>query len=233
VDQLVEMMFRLAEAGAYNINLVSPTPYALEIAQALAIAKNQGLHLPIVYNTGGYDSLNALALMEGLVDIYLPDAKIGSDPSLKPGDPDGRSLRLFGARDYVAVNQSALKEMKRQVGNLMVDSRGLATRGLAVRHLVLPDGLGRTEELLSWLADNFGLDLHLSLMAQYYPSNKVKVGFNPEFSDMPGLGRPLSVREYEKYIEQAWVIGLHNTFVQDLEAAAVMQPDFNREGVFN
>jgi putative pyruvate formate lyase activating enzyme len=233
IDQLVEIMFRLAGAGAYNINLVSPTPYAFEIAQALAIAKQKGLKLPVVYNTGGYDSLEALALMEGLVDIYLPDAKIGRAPDADPQEPDARALRLFGARDYCEVNKAALREMKRQVGHLELNSQGLATKGLAVRHLVLPDNLARTDMLLGWLVENLGADLYLSLMAQYFPTNKLAVGYNPEFADMPGLGRPLSVREYERSMNQAWEMGLHNTFTQDLESASKMLPDFTKEEVFN
>jgi putative pyruvate formate lyase activating enzyme len=220
-------MFQLASLGAYNINLVSPTPYAIEIAKAISKAKLQGLKLPVVYNTGGYDSKACLAMMDGLVDIYLPDAKIGLPPEADADDPDPTSMRLFGAGDYVRCNRLALKEMKRQVGHLILDSRGLAARGLLVRHLVLPDDIARTSSLLPWLRDNLGSDLHLSLMAQYHPSNKLKIGDNPEFRSYPGLGRPLSVREYEKWTELAWSLGLHNTYVQDLEAATQMVPDFN------
>ncbi|MDR0355737.1 MAG: radical SAM protein [Deltaproteobacteria bacterium] len=233
VERLTEIMFSLAESGACNINLVSPTPYAIEIAKALAKAKRQGLDLPIVYNTGGYDSLNCLAMMEGLVDVYLPDAKIGLAPGMDENEPDSVSMRLFGAGDYVKRNRLALKEMKRQVGDLVLDGRGLAARGLLVRHLVLPDDLARTSSLLPWLKENFGRDLHLSLMAQYHPSHKIKVGPNAEFMDMPGLGRPLSVREYEKSVDQAIDLDFHNAFIQDLEAAVQMRPDFTKPEVFN
>jgi putative pyruvate formate lyase activating enzyme len=226
-------MFQLASMGAHNINLVSPTPYAIEIAKAISKAKLQGLRLPIVYNTGGYDSMSCLAMLDGLVDIYLPDAKIGLSPEADESEPDSVSMRLFGAGDYVSHNRLALKEMKRQVGHITLDGRGLATRGLLVRHLVLPDNLARTDSLLPWLRDNLGADLYLSLMAQYHPANKIKVGDNPEFRAFPGLGRPLSIREYEKWSDLAWALGLHNTFVQDLEAATRMRPDFNDPDVFN
>jgi putative pyruvate formate lyase activating enzyme len=231
-ERLVEIMFQLASLGAHNINLVSPTPYALEIAKAIAKAKIQGLKLPIVYNSGGYDSKTCLALMDGLVDIYLPDAKIGLSPEEDENQPDARSMRLFGAGDYVKHNRLALKEMKRQVGHLLMDQNGLAVKGLLVRHLVLPDNLARTDSLLRWLRDQLGADLYLSLMAQYHPANQIKLGDNPEFRSYPGLGRPLSVREYEQWTELAWSLGLHNTFVQDLAAASQMRPDFGKDDVF-
>ncbi|MDR2456325.1 MAG: radical SAM protein [Deltaproteobacteria bacterium] len=233
VESLVEIMFSLKEAGAHNINLVSPTPYALEIARALSLAKRQGLDLPVVYNTGGYDSPAALALMDGLVDVYLPDAKLGLEPGKPEREPDPRSMRLFDVGDYVYWNRLALKEMLRQVGHLVLDGRGLAARGLLVRHLVLPDDLARTSSLLPWLAESLGSELRLSLMAQYHPSNKLKIGDNPEYRDLPGLGRPLSAREYDRSLDLAWRLGLHNSFVQDLEAANMMMPDFEKPDVFN
>jgi putative pyruvate formate lyase activating enzyme len=233
IENLVEVMLRLAEAGVHNINLVSPTPYVVEIAQALNLAKSQGLKLPIVYNSGGYDSPRALAIMEGLVDIYLPDAKIGLDPSLGPGDPDPVAMRLFGAGDYAAVNQLALKEMWRQTGHLTLDSRGLATRGLLVRHLVLPDDLARTSLVLPWLAESLGPATYLSLMAQYHPNHRLRGDSLAEFRQFPGLTRPLSLREYELSVDQAWRLGLTNTFVQDLAAATNYRPNFNKPDAFN
>ncbi|MDR1656188.1 MAG: radical SAM protein [Deltaproteobacteria bacterium] len=233
--RLVELMFQLAENGAHNINLVSPTPYAVEIARALSSAKKAGLNIPVVYNTGGYDSMAALAMLDGLVEVYLPDAKIGLEAAMDPAEPDSRAMRLFGAGDYVRLNRAALLEMKRQVGHLLLDGQGLAARGLMVRHLVLPDDLARTSALLPWLAENIGPELHLSLMAQYHPANRIKVGDNPEFRDMLGLGRPLSIREYEQCVNLAWSLGLTNTYVQDLESATMMRPDFSKPGpkIFN
>jgi putative pyruvate formate lyase activating enzyme len=226
-------MFQLAENDIYNINLVSPTPYVLEIAQALERAKIKGLNLPIVYNTGGYDSLRALAIMEGLVDIYLPDIKIGQDPSLGPGDPDSLAMRLYGASDYATVNQKAVKEMLRQTGPLVLDSKGLATRGLLVRHLVLPDDLARTSKVLPWVAENLGQDTFLSLMAQYHPNHRLRFDDLNEFRQFPGLNRPLSEREYEKSVNQAWELGLSNTFVQDLSSANNYTPNFDKPNPFN
>lgn len=229
--QLAEVMLRLQAEGALNINLVSPTPYAALIALALVRAKKEGLTLPIVYNTGGYDSLTALNLLDGLIDIYLPDAKMAADPALGPDDPDARAGRLLGAGDYPKVNRAALIEMHRQVGRLRLDDNGLAVRGLLVRHLVLPDGLARTAQMLPWLAETFGPTTYLSLMAQYRPMHRVVT--NPEeFRDFPGLSRPLSIREYEAAVDLAVALGMENTYVQDLEAANSYLPDFTKAEVF-
>ncbi|MDR2422315.1 MAG: radical SAM protein [Deltaproteobacteria bacterium] len=233
VDVLVEVMYQLAEAGVHNINLVSPTPHVAEIAKALERAKNRGFRLPIVYNTGGYDSLRALAIMEGLVDVYLPDIKIGQDPTLAPGEPDSVAMRLFGAGDYAFVNQQAVQEMHRQTGTLTLDGRGLAVRGLLVRHLVLPDNLARTNLVLPWVAERLGTDSFVSLMAQYHPNHRLMRDDASEYRQFLGLTRPLSVREYDRSVDQAWELGLVNTFVQDLSAADNYRPDFSKPIVFN
>ena len=230
-EELADIMLELEARGAFNINLVSPTPYVTEIAKALNLAKNRGLSIPIVYNTGGYDSLAALKIMDGLVDIYLPDMKMASATESGPAEPDSLSARLLGAVDYPKVNRKALIEMRRQVGPLQIDDCGLARRGLLVRHLVLPDNLARTTEALPWLAETFGPSIHLSLMAQYNPSHLAES--KPEaLRSFPGLLRKLSRQEYEAATELACGCGLYNTFVQDLEAAANYLPDFDRPGVF-
>jgi putative pyruvate formate lyase activating enzyme len=232
-ESLVEFMFALKARGAYNINLVSPTPYVFQIAKSLSKAKDMGLDLPIIYNSGGYDSLEALSVLEGLIDIYLPDAKMAAPKNAKEGDPDGRSMRIMGVGDYPWVNYKAILEMYRQVGNLKVNEEGLATKGLIIRHLVLPDNIARTRELLLWIKDNIGEETVISLMAQYFPTNRIKVGFNPEFRDYPGLGRPLSVVEYEVYVNDLINLNLRNAFIQDLEAASIYKPDFSKPDAFN
>lgn len=232
VGELADLMLLLQEQGAFNINLVSPTPYVVEIAHALDQAKKRGLNLPVIYNTGGYDSLTALKILDGLVDIYLPDLKIASPADKGPDEPDSLAARLLGVGDYPKVNRKALIEMHRQVGPLKMDINGLATRGFLVRHLVLPDNLARTTEALPWLSDTFGPTVCLSLMAQYHPTHLVKS--NPEeFRAFPGLSRGLSMREYESSMELAWKCGLVNSFVQDLESAANYLPDFDKPKVFN
>ncbi|MDR2503897.1 MAG: radical SAM protein [Deltaproteobacteria bacterium] len=229
-EDLAEIMLGLQKKGALNINLVSPTPHAHAIVPALRLARTRGLRLPVVYNSGGYDSILALRLLDGLVDIYLPDAKLGP-AALKTQDRDPLALRLLGAEDYVSVNQTALREMFRQVGHLKTDRRGAAMRGLLIRHLVLPADLARTRSLIPLLAANFGPDLHLSLMAQYQPLHLTQS--RPEnFGDLPGLLRPLRADEYEEGVDLALQHGLTRAFVQELEAGAEYLPDFRRRDVF-
>ncbi len=231
-EKVADIMLELQAQGALNINLVSPTPYAGQLVVALSRAKKDGLSIPVVYNTGGYDSLTALKLMEGLVDIYLPDAKMAPAEGVLESEPDSLGARLLGVGDYPRVNRLALMEMHRQVGPLQLDSRGVARRGLLVRHLVLPDDLARTSLMLPWLAGTFGPTVHLSLMAQYHPTHLVKS--NPEeFRAFPGLTRPLSLREYEEAVDLALDCGLVNSFIQDLSSAENYLPDFNRPLVFN
>jgi putative pyruvate formate lyase activating enzyme len=232
-EALIDLMFALKARGAYNINLVSPTPYVLRLARIISKAKLRGLDLPVVYNTGGYDSLEALSIMDGLVDIYLPDAKMAPPKDAEEGDPDGRSMRILGVGDYPWVNRRAISEMFRQTGHLKIGEDGLATKGLLIRHLVLPDNIARTRELLPWLRDSFGEEINLALMSQYYPANKVSVGHNPEFRDFPGLGRPLGIREYEVYVNDAISLNLYNTLVQDLSSATHYLPDFSKPDAFN
>lgn len=232
VRELADIMLELEARGAFNINLVSPTPYAAQIALALAQAKKQGLTLPVVYNTGGYDSLTALRLMDGLVDIYLPDAKMAPPAGISENEPDSQSARLLGAGDYPKINRRALIEMSRQVGSLQIDGRGLASRGLLIRHLVLPDNLARTTEMLPWLSDTFGPTVHLSLMAQYHPTHLV-TRHPDEFRDYPGLSRPLSRYEYDEAVELALDCGLYNTFVQELSSADHYLPNFKQPKVFH
>jgi putative pyruvate formate lyase activating enzyme len=229
---LADLMFKLKEIGAYNINLVSPTPYVLNIVKALCIAKNRGLDLPIVYNTGGYDSDSALDMLDGLVDIYLPDAKLGHQGGKYPEEMDPRSLELLGVPDYPLRNMAAIIKMLGQVGHLDVDGRGMATKGLLVRHLVLPDNIARTDAVLRFVRNELGPQCYLSLMSQYHPSNKLKLGYNPDFSRYPGLGRPLSIREYDNFVDIAWNLGLVNTFVQDPESGSNYLPDFATPWVF-
>jgi putative pyruvate formate lyase activating enzyme len=224
-------MLRLEAEGAHNINLVSPTPYTVQIALALGLARKRGLTLPVVHNSGGYDSLAALGILDGLVDIYLPDAKMAPSAGTDLDEPDPRAACLLGAGDYPKVNRQALLEMFRQVGPLQLDGQGLARRGLLIRHLVLPDDLARTTVLLPWLAEPLGPTVHLSLMAQYRPCHQVEA--HPEqFRSFPGLTRPLSLREYDEVMELALKNGLMNTFVQDLAAAGHYLPDFSRPKVF-
>ena len=217
--ELAAMMLDLQAQGAHNLNLVSPTPWIPQILSALSQARDRGLHLPVVYNTGGYDSLAALRLLEGVVDIYLPDAKYASDEPARV---------LSGVPGYVAVNRTALREMHRQVGGLTMNREGLAQRGLLVRHLVLPNGKAGTGLVLKWLAEEFGPDVFVSLMSQYRPCHLV-LEHPDEYSD---LSRPLTEEEYEAALDRAMALDMENVFIQELSSSDTYVPDFDTDKVF-
>lgn len=159
-EQLARMMLRLQRMGCHNINLVSPTHVVPQILDALAVAVAQGLEIPIVYNTGGYDSMALLRLLDGIVDIYMPDAKYSDEDVAR---------RLSDVDHYVRVNRIVLREMQRQVGDLKMDARGIASRGLLVRHLVLPGGLAGSENVLEFIATALSRNAYVNVMAQYRP----------------------------------------------------------------
>ena len=191
-EQLANMMLRLQVAGCHNINLVSPSHVVAQFLEALALAADAGLRLPVVYNTGGYDSLRTLQLLEGIVDIYMPDMKYADEAV-------ARKYSLIP--DYPRVNQAAVKEMHRQVGDLVLDQRGIAQRGLLVRHLVLPEGLAGTAEIARFLVREISADTYVNIMAQYRPCHKAH--------DLPPLDRPLTRGEYAEAIRLATDAGLY------------------------
>jgi putative pyruvate formate lyase activating enzyme len=189
---LAGMMLSLQSRGCYNINLVSPTHVVPYILEALEIAAGRGLYVPLVYNTGGYDSVATLRLLDGIVDIYMPDMKYADAKVAE---------QLSGIRDYPRLNQAAVREMHRQVGDLQLDERGIATRGLLVRHLVLPARLAGTREVVRFLAREVSANTYLNVMAQYRPCYKA--------FDVPQLSRPLNTSEYMEAIELARRQGLN------------------------
>lgn len=191
-EQLAGMMLDLQGRGCHNINLVSPSHVVPQILAALTIAAERGLRLPLVYNTGGYDSLPALHLLDGVIDIYMPDMKYANAEAAR---------KYSKARDYPSKNQAAVKEMHRQVGDLQLDERGLATRGLLVRHLVLPNGLAGTREIVEFLAREISPNTYLNLMAQYRPAYRAY--------QFPELSRPITPLEYREAIQMAQEAGLN------------------------
>ncbi len=190
-DHLAQIMLELQHIGCHNINLVSPSHIVPQIIEAIAIAAKEGLRLPIVYNTGGYDSMESLTLLDGIIDIYMPDMKYSSEEY-------GRTYSKV--KDYPMVNQKAVKEMHRQVGDLVLDENGLATHGLLVRHLVLPNGLAGSQEIIDFLANEISKDTYINIMDQYYPSHKA--------ADFPELSRRITESEFDEVIEMAKSAGL-------------------------
>ncbi len=190
-EDLAKMMLGLQSQGCHNINFVSPSHAVAQILAGLLIAAQAGLRLPLVYNTGGYDSLKTLALLDGVVDIYMPDMKY-SDP--------GVASRYSRISNYPATNQAAVKEMHRQVGDLATDGQGVAQQGLLVRHLVLPDGLAGTDVIVRFLSDEISPDTYINVMAQYRPCYRAH--------DLPPLDRCLTNQEYAQAVQLAQNAGL-------------------------
>lgn len=190
--QLAAIMLELQSLGCHNINLVSPTHVAPQILAATLLAAQEGLRLPLVYNTGGYDSLVMLKLLDGVIDIYMPDMKY-SNPNV--------ALKYSKIRNYPQVNQSAVREMHRQVGDLQMDENGVAIRGLLVRHLVLPYGIAGTAQIVRFLAEEISPGTYLNLMDQYRPD------FNARL--YPRLTRSITKQEYKAAVQLAHEAGLY------------------------
>jgi len=192
-ENLARMMQELQARGCHNINFVTPEHVVPQILEALLIAVQGGLRLPLVYNTGAYDSLESLRLMDGVVDIYMPDFKFW--------DP-GMARRYLRALDYPEVARRAIKEMHRQVGPLTFDENGVAKRGLLLRHLVMPGDICRTREIMRWVAGELGTDTYVNVMPQYRPAGKVS------HKDYGEINRCLTGEEFRRAIEAAAEAGL-------------------------
>ena len=210
-DKLIDIMKRLVDEGANNINFVNPTHYSLQLLRVLEKYKPP---VPIVYNTSGYDSVETLKMLDGAVDIYLPDFKYIRTE---------KALKYSKAEDYPQVAEEALAEMKRQVGEDVFDENGIMQRGMIIRHLVLPSNTNSSISALDYLAENFG-DTYISVMAQYVPCG--------DLTEYKEINRPLTQREYDKVVNHIFDLGLQKIFVQELEAASdEFIPDFDFTGV--
>jgi len=197
-ERLATMMLSLQKKGVHNIDLVTPTHFVPQILKALVIAADRGLRIPLVYNCAGYEHLHTLRLLDGVVDIYLPDAKYASN---------AEALRTSKMHHYVEYNRAALQEMYRQVGGLVVDEDGIAVRGLIIRHLVMPNGHAGTREVLTWIAEHLGSDIGLSVMDQYFPAYKAH--------NDPDLSRRLTWAEYREALDIVEDLPFENLFLQE------------------
>lgn len=193
-ERLAEIMMELQGMGCHNINLVTPEHVVPQILESLTLAFAYGLELPIVYNTSSYDSVDSLQLMEGIVDVYMPDFKLWTSEAAR---------RYLKRADYPDVARERIVEMNRQVGDLVLDEHGLARRGLILRHLVMPGLLEQTAAILRFVADELGTGTYVNLMAQYYVSGKV--GRNGQYEE---IARGIHREEYEEALELARVLGL-------------------------
>jgi putative pyruvate formate lyase activating enzyme len=190
-DKLAQMMLALQGLGCHNINLVSPTHVVPQIMQALLIAAGEGLSTPLAYNTGGYDNMETLRLLDGVIDIYMPDMKYFSQQT---------GERLSGIKNYPAINQVAVREMHRQVGDLVFDKNGVAIHGLLVRHLVLPGGAAETEKIMHFISEEISLDTYVNIMNQFRPEYQA--------GDFPEINRRISQKEFEAAFQSAVDAGL-------------------------
>lgn len=209
VEDLVALMLELQLAGAYNINLVTPSHFTPQVRQALVLAKEHGLGLPVVWNSSAYETVDALKSLEGLVDIYLPDLRYMDAHA---------AARYSAAPDYPRMATHAICEMHRQVGQLTFDDVGLARRGLLIRLLVLPQNLGRTDLALTWVADTLGADAAVSLMGQYYPAHRA--------AEFPEINRSVTPGEYAAVRAHMEELGFARGFVQDVGSSSAFTPDF-------
>ncbi len=215
VEELANEMLKLQLCGVSNIEPVSPTHQMHVFLEALGLASQKGLDLPVVYNSGGYDSVEALRLLRGIIHVYMPDLKYA----------DSRMAQKYSdCDDYVDVARAAVLEMYDQVGELRLDSDGRAVKGLIIRHLMLPDDISGTAETLRWIKENISSEVAISLMSQYSPMY--------EASEFPELKRRIKAQEYDDIVDLCWDIGLKNVFIQEISSQDTCIPDFRQRNPF-
>jgi putative pyruvate formate lyase activating enzyme len=213
-QELAAIMLHLQDdLRCHNINLVSPSHYVPQIVEALCYAVPGGLHIPLIYNTNGYDAMETLKMLDGIIDIYLPDIKYASD--LQAGS-------LSNCSNYVELSRQAIKEMYRQAGNLVTDGSGIAQSGLIVRHLILPNDVAGSADSLRWLANAISNDVTVSIMAQYHPCFLA-------WQD-PVIARKITSTEYAMVVEILQELDLENGWLQELDSSESYLPDFKRQG---
>ena len=199
IEELANVMIKQQERNVQNINLVTPTSYALHIVEAIKIARKKGLEIPIVYNTNGYESVETLKLLEGYVDIYLPDLKYYYDDLAK---------KYSKVDNYFEIATKAIQEMYRQVGTPVLDENGVMKKGLMIRHLILPNEVQNSKKVLKWIKENIDSNVYVSIMAQYFPTYKAK--------EIPKIARKITKEEYEKVENYLYELDLENGYIQEL-----------------
>jgi len=211
-ERLADIMLELQGCGCHNIGLVSPTHFTAHILKSIYLAAKKGLHLPIIYNTNGYDSVETLKLYDGVIDIYLPDLKYGNNEY---------ALKYSKVPDYFNHAKKALKEMYRQVGDELIYDDDVVIRGLIIRHLVLPNDLADTEKVFRFIAEELSPNVHISLMSQYNPVHKA-------YKDIL-INRRIRENEYDRVIDLMEKYGLYNGWLQDMESHQNYVPEFNKD----
>ncbi len=216
VQRLQEIFIELINKGVHNINLVNPSHYMKPIRQALtAVKQRDELTVPVIYNSNGYETAEALKTMEGLIDVYLPDMKYCSGNT---------AMKYSKAMDYPEVSRKAVIEMFRQVGSPVLDESGIIRSGLIIRHLILPGHTKESMKILSWISENLPKSVYISLMSQYTPYYAAH--------NFPEIDRPITRNEYERVVNHLYRLGLEEGYIQERQSANTMYiPDFNLEGV--
>lgn len=199
VEELANIFLKQQEKNVENINLVTPTSYVLQIIDAIKIARHNGLNIPIVYNTNGYEKVETLKMLEGYIDIYLPDFKYYFNDLAK---------KYSKVDDYFEIATRALKEMQRQVGSSVFDKNGIMKKGMIIRHLVLPNNIENSKKVLKWIKENMKEDIYVSIMAQYFPTYKAKKSSE--------LNRKLSKEEWKEIEEYVEKLEIENGYIQEL-----------------
>lgn len=215
IERLAQIFLEQQKRGAHNINLVTPSHYVPQIIEALKIAKNNGLNLPIVYNTNSYEGITTIKLLKGYIDIYLPDLKYYNNKYAE---------KYSGARNYFKHASEAIKEMVNQVGPCKFDSDGIMKKGVIIRHMMLPGLLFDSKKIIDYIYNTFGDSVYVSIMNQYTPLNKV--------NNFPEINKPVNPKHYEALIDYCLSIGIKNGFIQeDGTVKESFVPDFNLEGI--
>lgn len=214
-ERLADIMIELQSKGCHNINLVSPSHFAAQIVKTLEIAAEKGLKISLVYNTNSYESLYTLKLLDGIIDIYLPDIKYSDN---------NNSFDYSTAEDYVRYSRTAILEMKRQVGNLIIDAHDIAIRGLIIRHLVLPNSIAGSKESLEFISREIGSGTFISIMSQYFPTHRANENLL--------LSRHVNEGEYEMVLNWLDIVGLENGWIQEYSSRDYYRPDFHKDEPF-
>ena len=199
VENLANIFIKQQEKGAHNINLVTPTMYVYQIIEAIKIARKNGLKIPIIYNSNGYENIETIKMLNGYIDVYLPDLKYYTNELSK---------KYSNIDNYFEIATSAIKEMYLQVGNATFNENGIIQKGVIIRHLVLPNHIQNTKNILKWINENMPKDIYVSVMAQYFPTYKAK---NDNL-----INRKLNKKEYKEVLNYLYSLDLQNGYIQDL-----------------
>ena len=200
VEELVEIFLEQQKRNAENINLVTPTSYVPQIIEAIKIAKKEGLNIPIIYNTNGYENIETIKALDGYIDVYMPDLKYAENDLAK---------KYSKVDNYFEIATNAIQEMYKQVGDVEFDERGIMKKGVIIRHLILPGNLSNTKKVLNWIDKNIPKEVYISIMAQFFPTYKAK--------EFEGINRRLNQKEYDEIEDYLYTLDIQNGYMQDLD----------------